>query len=524
MANKSQRKQALVGAFLLTVAAFIAKLLSAVYRIPFQNMVGNVGFYVYQQIYPIYGIGMTFALSGLPMFISKLIVDNHDPHDQVAIIYRLQLFLMGLSLLAFGGLQFGAGAVAEAMADPRLTPVIRAVSWMFLLMPFLATWRGYFQGKLNMLPTAYSQVIEQVVRVTFILGTAGWAVKHMADPYRIGTLAMWSAPIAGLCAFSFLLVEIKRMALPKSSHRVVYPRLFSKVMVEGGTLCLVSAVMLLLQLVDSFSVVAGLKEFGLTLSAAQNIKGIYDRSQTLVQLGMVVTTASVAAMLPNLSLARLRKQNITFNHIAKTNLRTNVAIAAAMSFGLWALMPEINRLLFSSSELNGTIELYCLSIVFASIILTYSTILQAQDHYWVTMLAILIGFFVKLEINRQFVAIFGIPGASLATLIGLVAMIICIRSFAPQQLAKLFSGRQFFKLSLILILMVLSVELALGCFDLFFSVSTGRLGALIRVGIGILVGVTIFLYGSFKLRVFTLREWFAIPFMSDLMRFTRKLF
>ena len=65
---KSNR-QMMQGALVLSLAAFIAKILSAVYRVPFQNMVGNTGFYVYQQVYPIYGIGMTFALSGFPVFV-----------------------------------------------------------------------------------------------------------------------------------------------------------------------------------------------------------------------------------------------------------------------------------------------------------------------------------------------------------------------------------------------------------------------------------------------------------------------
>ncbi|MEL5941172.1 oligosaccharide flippase family protein, partial [Tetragenococcus halophilus] len=54
-------KTMMEGAFILTIASFIAKVLSAIYRIPFQNIVGDEGFYVYQQVYPIYGIAMTFA-------------------------------------------------------------------------------------------------------------------------------------------------------------------------------------------------------------------------------------------------------------------------------------------------------------------------------------------------------------------------------------------------------------------------------------------------------------------------------
>lgn len=64
---------ALKGATTLTVAALVGKILSAIYRVPFQNLVGNKGFYIYQQIYPIYGIAMTIGLTGFPVYISKII-------------------------------------------------------------------------------------------------------------------------------------------------------------------------------------------------------------------------------------------------------------------------------------------------------------------------------------------------------------------------------------------------------------------------------------------------------------------
>ncbi|OTE88426.1 polysaccharide biosynthesis protein, partial [Escherichia coli] len=76
---KSQFKRTMEGAFILTIASFIAKILSAVYRVPFQNLVGDEGFYVYQQVYPIYGLAMTLALSGLPQFISRIVAEEPDP-------------------------------------------------------------------------------------------------------------------------------------------------------------------------------------------------------------------------------------------------------------------------------------------------------------------------------------------------------------------------------------------------------------------------------------------------------------
>lgn len=40
-------RRVMQGAFVLTIASFIAKVLSALYRIPLQNLVGDEGFYVY---------------------------------------------------------------------------------------------------------------------------------------------------------------------------------------------------------------------------------------------------------------------------------------------------------------------------------------------------------------------------------------------------------------------------------------------------------------------------------------------
>ncbi len=76
--KNEQVKKTMKGALILSIASLIAKILSAVYRIPFENIVGNTGFYVYQQVYPIYGIGVAFALTGFPVYISKLVAEQRD--------------------------------------------------------------------------------------------------------------------------------------------------------------------------------------------------------------------------------------------------------------------------------------------------------------------------------------------------------------------------------------------------------------------------------------------------------------
>ena len=170
------------GAFILTIASFIAKVLSALYRIPLQNLVGDEGFYVYQQVYPIYGIAMTLALSGLPQFISKYVAERKDPIQRKEALQRLYplVFWTGIVLWLFTFLF--SRWIAWMMGDQQLRPLIQIVSFTFLLMPGLSFYRGNFQGRFLMEPTAVSQVVEQLVRVAIIVFSAlasplsGWSV------------------------------------------------------------------------------------------------------------------------------------------------------------------------------------------------------------------------------------------------------------------------------------------------------------------------------------------------------------
>ncbi|MEM5590644.1 oligosaccharide flippase family protein [Niallia circulans] len=73
------------GAFILMIAALITKVLSAVYRIPFQNIVGDKGFYIYQQVYPFYGVIIALSTYGFPVVLSKLYMEMKVEGNQSGI-------------------------------------------------------------------------------------------------------------------------------------------------------------------------------------------------------------------------------------------------------------------------------------------------------------------------------------------------------------------------------------------------------------------------------------------------------
>ncbi len=116
MAHKEMRSM-MQGAAILTVASFIAKVLSAVYRVPFQNLVGDEGFYVYQQVYPIYGIAMTLALSGLPQFISKIVAEQSEISGQKKVLQQLFPFVFMVAGFCWAFFFFGSHEIAFMMGD-----------------------------------------------------------------------------------------------------------------------------------------------------------------------------------------------------------------------------------------------------------------------------------------------------------------------------------------------------------------------------------------------------------------------
>ena len=128
--HNQQMKHLMRGAWILSLSSLIAKILSAVYRVPFQNMVGDTGFYAYQQIYPIYGLGMTFALSGFPVYISKLVAEADSLEAKRTVAHQSRVILTWISWALFLGLEFFGAAIAQAMADPELLPLIQMVAFM----------------------------------------------------------------------------------------------------------------------------------------------------------------------------------------------------------------------------------------------------------------------------------------------------------------------------------------------------------------------------------------------------------
>lgn len=511
-------KKVMQGALILSLASLIAKILSACYRIPFENLVGNAGFYVYQQVYPIYGIGMTFALTGFPVFISKLIAEQNSDTEKLQVSRQLFVILTFFGLACFLFLQIFASKIAFFMGDGHLSPLFKSVSWMFLFMPILAVGRGYYQGVFDMTPTAISQVTEQFIRVFLIIAIALIAVDHQWSIYKMGTWAMFASTIGALGAsFSFIpFYTGKFFQFPhaqKSSYFELTKRLFS----DGLIICLFAAMMVLLQLVDSFTINNSLLSLGMLPEQAKEIKGIYDRAQPLVQLGMVIAVSFSSTLLPTLTDALQNGKLANFRRIEKTLMRTSAVIATAATMGMIILMPEINTTLFGSPTLSGTLAVYVISILIITLISTYNSILQSLNQFKITAFGLILAVVIKSLTNSFLIHHFGIIGASISTVISLLGALVVVLWALPSSVRNLFFSGDGFVKKLIMAVLVMSISVW-GVASLLRSVLIfDRKNAILITGIGMIVGILVFGIMIVGLKVFSPREWLLIPGGKKLM-------
>ena len=173
----SKKDDYIVQGAILAAAAVLTKIIGVVYRIPLTNILGDEGNGFYGYAYQVYAIALMLSSFSLPTAVSKLV------SARMAVRQRRNAFRVFLCSLAFAvavglvislAIFFGAGAISTyAMRSPLSVYALRVLAPGLLIVAVMAVIRGYFQGLGTMVPTAISQILEQVVNaVVSIVGAS----------------------------------------------------------------------------------------------------------------------------------------------------------------------------------------------------------------------------------------------------------------------------------------------------------------------------------------------------------------
>ncbi|MDK7476261.1 oligosaccharide flippase family protein [Bacillus paranthracis] len=501
------------GAIILTIASFVTKVLSAFYRIPYQNIAGDVGFYIYQQIYPFYGFCLILATYGFPIIISKMVAERLErgkKQEAEEIICVSFWFLLGIGFIGFFTLFFGAEAIAIAMGDIHLDKLLRVISFSFILMPFLSVARGYFQGFNNMMPTAVSQVIEQTIRVSIIVFLSLFLIAHEFDLYTVGAGAMLGSIAGGLIGVIVLILYMRhdfRSIFFKSVKRIKGKKKIIKILFwQGLAICVSNLVLIFIQMADSISFYSLLIGAGEPVESAKVLKGVYDRSIPLMQLGTVVTTSFSLSLIPIITAAKERGDLTFIREKVRLAMKITFVIGFAAAIGLTCIIQPTNIMLFENSDGSDVLSILSLSILFSSLSITTASILQGLGQTLKPAIFVIFGGCLKLSLNYILMPYFSVKGAAIATLVALIVIsilnsVLLMRAVSESLIDKrnmlgiVISG---IGMGFVLIMFMRVLQMSGLVMD------TGHRGvATLEALLGVAIGGLAYMFFILKLRVFT---------------------
>ncbi|MGE7767849.1 putative polysaccharide biosynthesis protein [Peribacillus sp. NPDC096540] len=515
------------GALILSAAAIIVKILSAAYRIPYQNIAGDIGFYTYQQVYPFYGVALTLSTLGFPVVISKLIAERESSNNSFSvkdILLTSFVVLCSIGIMMFIVLFLGAEWIAGMMKDPQLSGLLKIIAFSYLLMPLSSVLRGYFQGINDMIPTASSQVAEQCIRVLTILVLSTLLVHWNYSYYDVGKGAVFGSITGGitgliiLLAFVFLREEWKLFSEIKMRPAIFF-RISKALIFQGLAFCITGLILILFQFVDSLHLYSLLRETGMEEIEAKEWKGVYDRGQPLLQLGTVVANSFALVLVPVIAEYVQRKNEQELLNKIKLALRVSMTIGMAAAIGLVVTMKPVNYMLFTDAKGTITLAIFSLSILFTSLIMAKAAVIQSLGHSIAPVMITIVGVCSKWALDLVLVPRYKIAGAASATVLAFIIMTVLFYMVLKVHIkTPLIEKKQLFIILKSTVYMGISVLLFNTVFQALLP-DESRLLATIQALIGVGIGAVIFVITVFRAGLFDQEELSLIPVGSKFKRF-----
>lgn len=423
----------LKGAAILGIAGIIVKILGAFYRIPLSNMIGPEGMGYYQTAYPLYTLLVAISTSGFPTAIAKIVAEKRALYDYRGAHRVFKISFAGFlaagiitSLFVF----FTAGPIVEAVGNSKAYYSLIAMTPALFFVPIMSAFRGYFQGRQTMAPTAVSQLIEQLFRVAIGLFLAyqllGLGLPQAAGGASFGASA---GAIAGTIIIVIIYIREKgKIAEEIKGSSTTKPESISKIvkdiLVIAIPITIGASILPIINTIDAALIMRRLQEINFSQKEATELFGqLTGNAQTLINLPQVLSMAIAMSLVPAVSSAFARKDFEEIRNTTKSGVRVTLLIGLPSALGLFILSTPIIDLLYfnySLAEKQSTgaiLQILALSLIFLTLIQSLTAILQGLGKIMIPVRNLAIGAIVKVVLTYILTGIpsINVKGAAFST-------------------------------------------------------------------------------------------------------------
>lgn len=425
------------GFTILSAAGIINKLLGILY-VPIVTLIlGNVGNGIFNAGFMIYQLVFVITNAGIPIAISKLISEQLAS-ERYDVSYRT-LKVSGILLISIGVLMSILTAVfarplSVLIGWPESYMTILALSPTMVFTAISCTFRGYFQGRSNMVPTSISQVIEQAVHSVLTIVFA-WLMYRYGRDYAItqgitveaeinleavkfaaagGTAGTSLGALASAIYLGRIYIKNKASILSElvqsvQDEQFLYTTkmILRKIFQYAIPITLGSVAIYTANLIDLRFTKTRLIAGGFSTIDASALYGIFS-TQYLKVLFIPITlaTALATAIIPSISAAAARNDKPLLGRRISKSLKTILMISIPSAVGMFVLAKPIVFMLFPTAP-DGWDLLMMGSwlLVLVSLVSIQTAILQGIGKTYIPTIHLVIGLIMKVLVNYTLIPI-----------------------------------------------------------------------------------------------------------------------
>lgn len=452
---------------MLTVSALLVKIIGLLYRIPMLAYLGTEGMGYFNTAYELYALFCVIATAGLPVAMSVLISASEagpKKGGEARRIFRVATVAFVIIGTAGMLLLYGfSNGLAALFKNSGAAPGMRMIAPTVLLICLSSAFRGYFQGKRSMTPTAVSQVIEALGKLILGLGFAAMARQRGCDLPSTAAYAVLGLTVG--TGISVVYLWIHKTVLDRRQPRVKLLRDRSADVNTLGRLLMTAipvtfgaAVMSVTKVVDLALILRRLQSTGLEEAAANALYGCY--STLVLPLFHMLPTLTTSVSLPTVPALSAALGQRTDEGLAQAKkitlsaLRLTLMIAIPAAMGLSVFSEDVLTLLFGAQPeavkmAAPWLTCIALSVPMSCLITVSGAILQGSGHATRPVISLLCGTAVKAALAYIFLGLpeVGMMGAPISTLVCDSVIVIVNFAFIAHLVPGLLpSGKAFVKL------------------------------------------------------------------------------
>lgn len=442
LTHHTKKDTFLQGAFILTIAGVIVKIIGSINWIILSRVIGGEGIGLYMMAFPIYLLALSVSSAGVPVAISIMTAERLALHDYLGAkkVFRTSLRLMFVTGVFFSILlYFGARWLVDfhIVRDARAYYAILALAPAVFFVTILASYRGHFQGWQTMTPTAVSQIVEQLVRVATMIIFANLLLPQGLEFGAAGA-SFGAAPAAAsgllvLLWYSWKMrKKFKKAELEARPENLPPLQSSMKIMKRMINLALpVSFASIMLPIVSNLDLVIvpmRLEVAGYTVSQATELFGyLTGMAVPLINLLTILTASLSTSLVPAISEAATLKDNSRIQQRIMAAMRLSNLITIPGFIGLALLAYPISTMLYGTAKVGGPLEVLSISVFLLGIHQVTTGVLQGLGHTYIPVINMILAATMKVCLNWTLTAVptLGIIGASWATVadVGIAAVL-----------------------------------------------------------------------------------------------------